>query len=204
MDIKLNAEVQCADGSAGHVSRLILNPIKDELTHIVVKHNSREFEVEVSHITSTDDDEVKLDCSRQYLHGKSEFTETEYLKVPREYYGPELGGSYYYMPYVTMETVSVKHEHIPGGEQAFTRGTPVFAENGHIGQVDELVVDPDNRYRITHVVLREGHLWGQKDVVIGVEQVKNIDTEGVHLKLTKAQVEALPTLPIKRHFGLEA
>ena len=30
--------------------------------------------------------------------------------------------------------------------------------------VDELLVDPENEH-ITHLVMREGHLWGQKDVV---------------------------------------
>jgi sporulation protein YlmC with PRC-barrel domain len=204
MDIALNAEVQCTDGNAGHVSRVILNPIDDELTHIVVKHHSGEHEIGVSHIMEVNQDTVKLNCSTDYLEKQPDFIETEYIRTPLEHRELDANGyfmtGYYYMPYVTMETVAIEHEQIPEGEVAFNRGTHVFAKEGRIGRVDEMVVNPDT-YHITHIVLREGHLWGQKDVVIGVEHIKNVDDDGVHLKLSKAQVEALPTIPLNRRYA---
>jgi len=41
------------------------------------------------------------------------------------------------------------------------RGTRVEATDGHVGHVDEFVVNPENGH-ITHSVMREGHLWGKK------------------------------------------
>ncbi len=54
MDIVLNAQVKCTDGVAGHVSRIILNPVADQITHIVVKNRGEEHEVEVAEISSAD------------------------------------------------------------------------------------------------------------------------------------------------------
>jgi len=74
----------------------------------------------------------------------------------------------YYLPYVTFERtveVAVEHQQIPLGELALSRGTRVEATDGYVGKIDEFVVNPENDY-ITHLVMREGHLWGKKDVII--------------------------------------
>ena len=199
MDIALNAEVLCMDEPAGHVSRVILNPIDDELTHLVVKQHGEEHEIDVSHVMSADEARVKLNCSTAYLREQPHFIETEYIYAPFEHQDLDTVG-YYYRPYVTMKTYAVKLEHIPVGELAFTRGTPVFAKDGRIGRIDEFVVNPDD-YHITHIVLREGHLWGHKDVVIGIEHIKNFDGQGLYLKMTRDQVAALPAIPLHRHYG---
>jgi len=51
-------------------------------------------------------------------------------------------------------------------------------------------VDPDD-HRVTHVLVREGHLWGRKEVAIPVSAVTSLD-DGIWLNLTKSQVEELP------------
>jgi len=44
---------------------------------------------------------------------------------------------------------------------------------------------------VTHVLLREGHLWGRKEVAIPIDAVASLD-DGVQLSFTKKQVEDLP------------
>ena len=43
-EIKLNAPVECADGdswhSVGHSAYLLINPVIDQVTHLVVKEDS--------------------------------------------------------------------------------------------------------------------------------------------------------------------
>jgi sporulation protein YlmC with PRC-barrel domain len=73
----------------------------------------------------------------------------------------------------------------------------VEATDGHVGQVDEFLVDPTNEH-ITHLVLREGHLWGQKDVTIPVSQIDRIEQDVVYLKLDKHGIEKLPSVPVRR------
>jgi hypothetical protein len=52
-------------------------------------------------------------------------------------------------------------------------------------------------------VLREGHLWGQKDVVIPISKIVRIEEDRVRLNLSKEEVANLPTIPVRRwHEGL--
>jgi sporulation protein YlmC with PRC-barrel domain len=94
-------------------------------------------------------------------------------------------------------SVPIEHEHVPAGELAIRRGARVEAADGHVGRVDEFLVDPANGH-ITHLVLREGHLWGQKDVTVPVSQIERIEEDTVYLKLDKHSIGALPTIPIRR------
>jgi hypothetical protein len=49
--------------------------------------------------------------------------------------------------------------------------------------------------RITHVLLREGHLWGRKEVAIPISAVTGVQ-DGIRLNITKQQVENLPPADI--------
>ena len=86
--------------------------------------------------------------------------------------------------------VFVHHEVIPAGELAVERGTRVEATDGHIGQVDEFLVNSVTD-RITHLGLREGHLWGEREVTIPVSQIDRIEEGVVYLKLDERSAEAL-------------
>jgi hypothetical protein len=44
---------------------------------------------------------------------------------------------------------------------------------------------------VTHVLLKEGHLWGRRQVAIPVSAVASVD-DGIRLKITKQEVEDLP------------
>jgi hypothetical protein len=65
-----------------------------------------------------------------------------------------------------------------------------FRMDGYVGKVDEFVVNPENGH-ITHLVMPEGHLWGQKDVIIPLSAMGDTRQDTVFLKLDKHQVESL-------------
>lgn len=50
--------------------------------------------------------------------------------------------------------------------------------------------------RITHLVLREGHIGGRKDVLIPVDQIARLEEQTVHRKLSKRDTGALPATPL--------
>ena len=85
---------------------------------------------------------------------------------------------------------------IPLGEVEVHRGDHVQASDGHIGQVEGLVIDPDS-HRVTHVLLQEGHLWGRKDVAIPISTVTR-NAGGIEVSLSKQQVHDLPPVDIDR------
>jgi sporulation protein YlmC with PRC-barrel domain len=199
MDIPINAEVRCADGPCGRSTYVILNPTTEQVTHLVMKEEQSphtERLVPVTLVAETTPHLIQLRCLRGELAKLEPFIETEFVQVNLPHY---VSNGYMMLPYVipAVEWATVEHESIPPGELAVRRGARVEATDGHVGRVDEFLVDPKNGH-ITHLVLREGHLWGQKDVTIPVSQIDRIEKDAVHLKLDKRSIEALPAIPIRR------
>jgi hypothetical protein len=211
MEIPLNAQVECKDGLCGRSKYVLINPVNDQVTHVVVRQDdfpNTEYVVPVDLLLGTLVDTIQLQCTRAELEKLEPFIKTTYIEEKMS--GSNLGfggemygmGMYYYMPYITPVTVKVPQEHkqIPPGELAVRRGTRVEATDGFVGHVDEFVVNPENCF-ITHLVLREGHLWGQKDVLIPVSAMGETHEDTVFLKLSKQQIEALPTFPVHRRWA---
>lgn len=206
MDIPIDADVRCTDGAAGRSTYVVLNPVTRRVTHVIVKEGSfpwLERLVPVEMVAETSPDEIRLSCTGEELHGLESFVDTEF--VPGQYpYEDYDFGEYHVWPYVfpEEEPMPVAHERVPPGELAVRRGNHVRATDGDIGRVDEFLVDRETEH-ITHLVLREGHLWGQKDVLIPVSEIEQVDEDRVYLTLSKAEVADLPTVPLRRwHDGL--
>jgi hypothetical protein len=84
----------------------------------------------------------------------------------------------------------IVREVVPAGETQVRPGEHVHALDGEIGLVQGLLVDPED-HRVTHVLLREGHLRGRKQVAIPVSAIESV-TDGIRLNITKEQVGNLP------------
>ena len=93
--------------------------------------------------------------------------------------------------------VVVTTDRVPLGEVEVRRGEHVSATDGEIGRVRGLVIDPGD-HCVTHVLLDEGHLWGQKRVAIPISAVKDV-AAGVRLNLTKDEVRDLPPVEVDEH-----
>ena len=209
MEIPLKAQVECTDGTCGRSEYVLINPQTDQVTNLVVRETASpntEYVVPVELVSATIADTIQLHCSKADLEKMGKFVKTTYVEEKMPMMSPGYGGglgTYYYIPFVTAEmTVQVPEEQlqIPPGELGMTRGTRVEATDGYIGHVDEFVVNPKNN-RITHLVMREGHLWGQKDVIIPLSAMGERRADSVFLKLDKSQVESLPTFPVHRRWS---
>ncbi len=81
----------------------------------------------------------------------------------------------------------------------FREGVPVYAPDGrHVGKVDYVVVDPASR-RVTHIVIRQGHLLPE-DKVIGVEQLSTTTEERIVLA---SEPENLPPFEESHYVPLD-
>lgn len=76
----------------------------------------------------------------------------------------------------------------------------VEATDGHVGNVGELVTDPDSG-QVTHLVLQEGHGLGKREVTLPLSAVERVKGDTVYLKLDKEAVKQLPSLPVQRRSG---
>lgn len=199
MDIPIDVEVFCTDGLCGRSTHVVLRPKTEEVTHLVVREEEpphQEILIPIAAVAATTPDSINLCYTKHEIANRQPFIETDYVQVDI----PRPAGDIYYMtPYVypEFETLPVKHEAIPADELAVRRGAWVEAIDGRVGRVDEFLADPENDH-ITHVVLREGHLWGQKDVTIPVSEIERIEENTIYLKIDKRKIEALPAIPLRR------
>lgn len=200
MDIPIDATVQCEGELAGRSRMVIVDPVKRQVTHFVMKekdHPDVERLVPLELVHASTPQLIQLGCTRQELAQQKRFVDAEYIRpnLPFLTYSTGDFAVWPYFPPAAAAPVSPEHYHVPPGEVAVSRGTRVEAVDGHVGRVDEFLVNPQTA-QITHLVLREGHLWGQKDVTIPVAEIDHITDDVVFLKLYKQGIEALPTVSV--------
>ncbi len=209
MEIPLEAQVECTDGIYGHSVYVLISPVTGKITHLVVRKTAflhMEFIVPINLVLETIVGTIQLCCSKDDLEKLPPFVKTRFVEAKVPPYAMNRGygmGTFYYWPYVSLEgamQVPVEEQQIPAGEIAVQHGTRIEAADGYVGHVDDFVVNPEND-RITHLVMREGHLWGQKDVIIPLSAIRSVDDDTVFLKLDKQQIESLPTFPVHRHWA---
>jgi hypothetical protein len=201
MDIPIDAEVICSDGPAGRTTAVIVDPVRREVTHVVVRERSfphTEHLAPIELVTEATPETVHLHCARADLLELAPLRRTEYITGDQPFgtYGP---AQYFAWPYVEPHpmTVPIDYEQVPPGDLAIHRGARVEARDGHVGRVDEFLVDRRNGH-ITHLVLREGHLWNKQDATIPITEIDRLEDDHVYLKLNKQAVAALPSVPVHR------
>lgn len=202
MEIPINVKVYCENELCGQTQAVIINPVTDAVTHVVIKESktpNAERLVPISMIDESRSDKVYLHCDETTLNDMPPFQEVEYVRAVVPIYG-QTYDAFYMEPNVLPERGLFKEklERIPKNELAVKRGTPVYSSDGeNIGKVDEFLVDEDEGH-ITHLILRKGHLWGQKEVTIPVTAIDKIKESKVRLKLTTTKIGNLPAVPVKR------
>jgi hypothetical protein len=182
--------VTCTDGSAGKVVGLVADPITRALAHIAVEprhHPGGARLVPVGLVASASLARVDLGCSLEDFRGLPEFRDVEFIP-----HGAEDVGAGLAWPYdgLTGWNQAVFVDRVPAGEVEIGRHEHVHAADGAIGRVEGLVVDDAGH--ITHVLLQEGHLWGRKEVAIPLALLERIDTDGIHIGLSKHEIGDLP------------
>ncbi len=202
MDIPIGVDVICGTEVCGRSTYLVINPANDEITHLVIAEKSfphTERLVSIDYVYETTPTIIKLRCSLEELSKMDPFMETDFIKSGDVETVLPYDDPYLMWPYGMYEVMPMplEYEHIPAGEIVIRRGSQVKATDGNVGKVDEFLINPVNG-QISHLVMREGHLWGEKDVSIPVSEIEKIDDGVVYLKLDKKAISQLPSIPIIR------
>jgi sporulation protein YlmC with PRC-barrel domain len=210
----IGAQASCSDGPCGEVRRLIIDPATDSVTHLVIQpgHRKEAARLVPCRLVETTDGEIRLRCTRAEFDRLDHAEEREIASqadqhaddvgsvlgsgliygVSGEEYAPMgIGGLVDIGPAPMPEhRRTIIEDVVPLGEDQVRPGDRVHAVDGEIGRVQGFLVNSGDD-RVTHVLLKEGHLWGRKEVAIPVTAVTRVD-EGIRLNLTKEQVGDLP------------
>jgi sporulation protein YlmC with PRC-barrel domain len=205
----IGAGATCTDGACGKLTGVVLDPVAQAVTHLVVeRHHGLERLVPLD-LADAAGGEIQLGCTLAEFDKFPPAEKTDFL--PSSLAGTDYGpGQVFARPYYGLASrySMVTFYALPLGEVAVRRGERVHATDGTIGQVEGLVIDPRSHH-VTHVLLQEGHVFGRKEVAIPISAVtqvdKNayvqIDSPGVQLNLTKQQVQDLPPVDIDHPRG---
>jgi hypothetical protein len=222
-DFTIGSDVSCSDGVCGELRRVVIDPVARALTHLVVepKHGGDNGRLVPIDLVVSADKEVKLSCTKAQFEKLDEAEETQFIPGGNSQfgYGQEQAFSW---PYYRLGTGGfygvggygvgggigaglmgngerggevITNDRVPLGEVEVRRGEHVFATDGAIGRVRGLVIHPED-HCVTHVLLDEGHLWGQKRVGIPISAVKDV-IDGVRLNLSKDEVRDLPAVEVE-------
>jgi sporulation protein YlmC with PRC-barrel domain len=214
----IGAKASCTDGECGTVIRVVINPVAEAVTDLVVEptHRSGLGRLVPLKLIEPDPDgqpgDLRIACTlaefarlgsaedTQFVPGTSAFAEYGPDQVVAwPYYGLGGGLGFGIDPGAGPGDQTVTTDAIPAGEVAIRRGDPVHATDGTIGKVQGLVIEPASHH-VTHVLLQEGHLWGRKDVAIPIGAVARTD-DGIRLSITKDEVKDLPAVDLDRPVG---
>ena len=195
----IGAPARCSDGICGRVTQVVLDPIKDEVTHLIVEPEHREGLGRLVPIVAAEagPHEVRINLTTSQLEKLERAEQTHFLEGVEGSFGYEPEEILLWPYYGGNTTIPVTTDTLPPGEVAVRRGEDVHAVDGRIGEVEGLVVDPRSHH-ITHVILKEGHLFGRKDVAIAISSVKQVGEDGVRLSVSKSEIEALPAVDFDR------
>jgi sporulation protein YlmC with PRC-barrel domain len=212
MTFRIGADASCTDGACGQVSRIIVNPVTRQVTHLAVDPTHRQG---LGRLVPVD----LVDATTGQIRLRCPLAEFQTLRLAQETEGgPDLdptghghpddtpnkvnwvfvGGSVIMQPGARGEPKApqqVTVDYVPEGEVEVHSELTVCATDGDIGQVQGLVVEPGGHH-VTHVLLQEGHMRGRKEVAIPIGAVTKIGTLLIHLSLTKHQVKDLPPVDI--------
>ena len=188
-EFAMGATASCVDGPGGKLSRVIIDPATETVTHLVIepKHRMSLARLVPLDLVDTTAGDIRLRCTVEEFGQLEAAQETELIEDVTGSLGP---GALNTAMGVTSPVPIMVEDVVPLGEAGVNRGEPVHALDGEIGRVQGFLVDPDD-HRVTHVLLQEGHLWGRKEVSIPISAVTGVEN-GIQLSLTKKQVEDLP------------
>jgi len=214
----IGAEVSCSDGAAGKVSRVIVDPVAEKVTHLVVEPGRRRDSARLVPLDLIESAAggVRLRCTRAEFGKLDPAEESQFLPATSSYEDYGYGsGEVGYWPYYRLgggmgvaglglgggmgvgggtPARTVTSDTVPPGEVDVCRGDTVHATDGDIGRVAGLVIDPRSGH-VTHVLLQEGHLWGRKEVAIPIGAVAST-VGGIQLTIAKHQLRDLPPADI--------
>jgi sporulation protein YlmC with PRC-barrel domain len=202
----IGADVTATDGPCGHISRVVVDPLARSVTHLVVEpvHWEGLGRLVPLSLVDASGEGIRLRCTQSEFQQLGPAEETEFIAGGGSY-GPYGGGEILTWPYYGLGGMgaaggaavppAITYDTVPAGEVEVRRGDHVHAADGSIGHVQGLVIDRGSAH-VTHVLLREGHLWGRKEVAIPISAVTAVEADGIRLSLTKQEVGDLPPVDI--------
>jgi uncharacterized protein YrrD len=216
VELKEGTRVETSDGrELGRISRFVLNPETNEVTHIVVEKGwllPEDKVIPFDRLRSATDDKVILNQDIRDFDDLPPFEESHYIpaserdmrigRADNEPMDPINAGYYWYPPtgylgypayglgpvsWPPTETV----QNIPADTVPLKEGTNVVSSDGeHIGDVERLLIDPGSN-KATHLVISQGFFQDRK--LVPANWIRSVTEDEVRLLMSSDVMGRLPS-----------
>jgi len=217
VELKEGTRVETSDGrELGRISRFVLNPETNEVTHIVVQKGwllPEDKVIPFDVLRSATDDKVVLNEEIRDFDELPPFEESHYIqasdrdvttgRTDNSPLDPITAGYYWYPPngylgypayglgtnsWPQTETV----QNIPADTVPLKEGTHVISSDGeHIGDVERLLIDPGSN-TATHVVISQGTFFQDRKLV-PANWIRSVTEDEVQLVMSSDVLGRLPS-----------
>ncbi|MBW2682562.1 MAG: PRC-barrel domain-containing protein [Deltaproteobacteria bacterium] len=197
MKYPLKAVVHCSDGCIGSLTSVIVDTKKKKVTDIAVRDmalREKKYLVPSRWIKETTPELILLNATRAEVRELDMAEANDFTQVKVSGYTSDPRITELWPHLVKKRKVfTVKRQPMDAGETSINLQSKVRAIDGRIGEVSEFIVD-HSTWQITHLVIKKGLPWDQKQVSIPITAIENIEDEQIFLNLTKKEVKELPEI----------
>ena len=202
-----------AGDEVGRVNRFVLDPVTNEVTHIVVQKGWLLPEDKVlpfKMVSTATDERVMLSEEFGDFDKLPPFEETQFVRAADEEPGDPMPGadpiyryapSYYWYPAPGFPGPGVGHYFWPRGETKrnipedtvpLKEGANVVSSDGkHIGDVERLFLEGGSN-QVTHFLISQGVLFKDRKLV-PARWMRSVEEDTVHLVVSSQLLERLPS-----------
>ena len=210
MEFKEGTKVKMANGdTVGTVDRIVIDPVSDEVTHIVVRKGflfTEDRVIPIEDLSWADDETVLLSGSVEDFESFPLYEETYYVSptgeyttapwstwdiTPLYYYPPAGMGFYPYSPIAHNEPKVAQHtRNVPDDTVVISKGTTVTTRDGeNAGHVEETFTNSEGQ--VTHILISKG-LFFTTERLVPVHWVRWTSDDEIRLNVPNEVVENLP------------
>jgi hypothetical protein len=190
----IGAHVDATDGRCGRLTRVILDPGDESLTHLVVEpghHKELERLAAGRPRRSVEDDLIRLDCTKKRFEQPDAAEDIRFLPADSTptYAAINLPLGHHRGPMFT--------DRVPPGEIDIRRGDPVHATDGSIAGLHQVIVyAPGTKPEDVNATLTRPTTGVPAGVPLINDTTNRVGDE-IRVDLTKEEIEELPPVSIR-------
>jgi sporulation protein YlmC with PRC-barrel domain len=191
LNLALAAPVYAEGALVGRIEHVIVDPSHGRATMLVVRENALPNTLRLvaeKFVATSGADGVHLSCDTAKLARMREYIITDYY--PPSFFLHLAAAEHCKLPLVP-SSWTVERPATPAGSVALTGHEAVWATDGKVGRLDGVHVEAHTG-RVIELLLRQGHLWGAREVAIPAGLVAAYEDGVVRLGVDTAAIAALP------------
>ncbi|MFP5259418.1 MAG: hypothetical protein ACLGQH_10385 [Acidobacteriota bacterium] len=193
IDLILSAPVHATDTLVGRIEHVIVDPSHGRATFLVVREDALPNTLRLvpeKYVAAADDTGVRLSIDAAKLAGLREYVTTQYYSP--SFFLSLAAREHCKLP-LAPSSWTVERPATPQGSVALTGHETVQATDGKVGRLDGVLTEAHTG-RVVTLLLRQGHLWGAREVAIPAGMVAAYEDGVVRLGVDTAAVAALPSV----------